>query len=50
MTGRTTASFLAPYLLQRAWPAFDLDIIESEGQGGPLTTEAMCTASDAFAS
>ncbi|WP_104163327.1 prolyl aminopeptidase [Cryobacterium sp. N22] len=40
---------VTPWLLNQAWPASELVIIESEGHGGPLTTEAICSASDAFA-
>ncbi len=41
---------ITPWLLHQAWPASELIIIDSEGHGGPLTTEAMCSASDTFAS
>ena len=40
---------VTPWALNQAWPASELVIIESEGHGGPLTVEAMCRASDAFA-
>lgn len=40
---------VTPWLLHQSWPASDFIIIESEGHGGPLTTDAICSASDAFA-
>jgi len=40
---------VTPWLLNQSWPASHLVIIESEGHGGPLTTDAICSASDAFA-
>lgn len=38
-----------PWRLHRAWPASRLVIVEAEGHGGPLSTEAACQALDAFA-
>lgn len=41
---------ITAWSLHKAWPASDLIIIEPEGHGGPLTTEAMRSAADAFVS